>query len=77
MSCLQQNWRTRGWSSFCPEEGWWQEKGVAQTMCTHLSKCKNDEKKIQWYFFREAKAGVSCECRSLRTIWATKGDYVS
>jgi hypothetical protein len=47
---LQQNWRRRGQNRFCLEavggEEWkrwerWEE--VAQTMCTHLSKCKNDK----------------------------------
>jgi hypothetical protein len=36
---LQQNQRTRGWNRFCLEA--WGE--VAQTMYTHVSKCKNDK----------------------------------
>jgi hypothetical protein len=39
MFSLQQNWRTRGWNRFCSEVG----IGVAQTMYTHVSKCKNDK----------------------------------
>jgi hypothetical protein len=35
---LLQNWRTREWSRFCLEAGWRGE--VAQTMYTHISKCK-------------------------------------
>jgi hypothetical protein len=38
---LQQNWRTRRQNRFCLEvEGLGE---VAQTMYTHVSKCKNDE----------------------------------
>jgi hypothetical protein len=38
MFCLQQNWRTRGPNRFCPEAVGGR---VAQTMYTHVSKCKN------------------------------------
>jgi hypothetical protein len=38
----QQNWGTRGQNRFCLEVGVGE---VAQTMYTHLSKCKNDKMK--------------------------------
>jgi hypothetical protein len=34
---LQQNWR-RGWNRLCPEK-------MAQTMYTHVSKCKNEKRR--------------------------------
>jgi hypothetical protein len=44
MFSLQQNQRTKGQNSFCLEVG---DGGVvAQTMYTHVSKCKNDKIKI-------------------------------
>jgi hypothetical protein len=52
MFSLQQNQRTRGQNRFCPEAGvgWGGgagekegEREVAQTMYTHVSKCKNDK----------------------------------
>jgi hypothetical protein len=44
MSSLQQNQRTRGQNRFCPEAGMGSMGGVvAQTMYTHVSKCKNDK----------------------------------
>jgi hypothetical protein len=51
---LQQNWRTSGRNRFCPEAGGkWGEGEVAQTMYTHVSKCKNDKiKKVQIYLKR-------------------------
>jgi hypothetical protein len=45
MISLQQNQKTRGWKRFSPEVGWWAGK-VAQTMYTHVSKCKNNKIKI-------------------------------
>jgi hypothetical protein len=44
MSYLQQNWRTRERNSFCPEAG--EGRELAQTMYTHVSKCKNNKIKI-------------------------------
>jgi hypothetical protein len=43
---IQQNQRTRGWSRFCLEAGSGVKRGgreVAQTVYTHVSKCKNDK----------------------------------
>jgi hypothetical protein len=41
---LQQNQRTRGQNRFCPEVGEVGRSGeVAQTMYTHVSKCKNNK----------------------------------
>jgi hypothetical protein len=43
MFFLQQNWR-RGQNSFCLEVGWrWGGAWSGTKMCTHVSKCKNDE----------------------------------
>jgi hypothetical protein len=49
MSSLQQNWRTRGQNRFCPaSERWGGRAGgrgeMAQTMYTHMNKCKNSKK---------------------------------
>jgi hypothetical protein len=46
MFSLQQNWRTRGQNRFCLEVGAGSGVGggdVAQTMYSHVSKCKNDK----------------------------------
>jgi hypothetical protein len=40
--CLQQNWRARGQNRFCPEVRC-VGGNVAQTMYTHVSKCKNEK----------------------------------
>jgi hypothetical protein len=40
MFSFHQNWRIRGWNRFCLEAEGGEE--VAQTMYTHVSKCKND-----------------------------------
>jgi hypothetical protein len=45
MFSLQQNQRTRGWNKFCSETGGRGSGEVAQTMYTHVSKCKNDKTK--------------------------------
>jgi predicted hotdog family 3-hydroxylacyl-ACP dehydratase len=42
MFSLQHNWR-RGQNRFCPEAGCTRE--VAQTMYTHVSKCKNNKRR--------------------------------
>jgi hypothetical protein len=42
MFSLQQKKRTRGRNRFCPEV---EVVEVAQTMYTHVSKCKNDKRK--------------------------------
>jgi hypothetical protein len=46
MFSLQQNQR-RGWNRFCLEAGYWgageDGREVAQTMYTHVRKCKNDK----------------------------------
>jgi hypothetical protein len=42
MFSLQQNQKTRGWNRFCPEKV---GRNVAQTMYTHVSKCKNNKVK--------------------------------
>jgi hypothetical protein len=39
---LQQNWRTREQNRFFPEWGCGRRKEVAQTMYTHVGKCKNE-----------------------------------
>jgi hypothetical protein len=49
MFSLQQNQRRKGWNRFCLKVGWARE--VAQTMCTHVSKCKNDK------IFKEGDVG--------------------
>jgi hypothetical protein len=47
MFCLQQNQRIRGQNRFCGDVGsmGMRGEGMAQTMYTHVSKCKNDLKK--------------------------------
>jgi Fe-S cluster biosynthesis and repair protein YggX len=50
MFSLQQNQRTREQYRFCPEVEW-EEWEAAQTMLTHVSKCKNDkikERRKKW-----------------------------
>jgi hypothetical protein len=48
MFSLQQNWRRRGWNRFCLEAGvGGGGREVAQTMHTHVSKCKNDKKETK------------------------------
>jgi hypothetical protein len=50
MLSLQKNQRTRGQNKFCPKagEGGREGKGeVAQTMYTHVSKCKNYKVKLK------------------------------
>jgi hypothetical protein len=52
MFSLQENWRTRRWNRFCLEVGKGVKDGggqggeVAQTMYTHMNKCKNNKKEI-------------------------------
>jgi hypothetical protein len=46
MFFLQQNQRTRVWNRFCLEAVWLGE-GVAKTMYTHVSKCKNNKIKFK------------------------------
>jgi hypothetical protein len=47
MLSLQHNWRRRGQNRFYlqAEEVGWGEEGRWHTMCTHVSKCKNDKRK--------------------------------
>jgi hypothetical protein len=53
MFSLQQNQGRRGYKMFCPEgRGCGRREEVAQTMYTHVSKCKN-------YKTKEKKAEVS------------------
>jgi hypothetical protein len=42
---LQQNQITRELNRFCPEAGGGGSMEVAQAMCTHVSKYKNDKRK--------------------------------
>jgi hypothetical protein len=58
MFFLQQNWRTGGQNRFFLEVwvGWGGE--VAQIMCIHVGKCKNDKikfKKIVLFLLKNAK----------------------
>jgi hypothetical protein len=47
MFSLQQNQRTRGQNRLCPEVGGdGRSEEVAQTMYTHVSKYKNNKRKI-------------------------------
>jgi hypothetical protein len=75
MFSLQQNHRTRGWNRFCPEVVG--DGKVAQTMCTHVSKYKNDKIKCLEFFAKilaKEKFSLSCD---LVNCWYSFQSYLA